>query len=122
MATGVNDFTAAVSAILDDYAEEVQEAVAQAVEETGKKALKTVKAKSPVGKRKSAGRYKKGWRIKKERSGVFGTQAHITIYNATTAPLSICWRTDTRRSMAAGWRGFLTFGPPMRRRTAFCQS
>lgn len=87
MATGVNDFTAAVSAILDDYAEEVQEAVAQAVEETGKKALKTVKAKSPVGKRKSAGRYKKGWRIKKERSGVFGTQAHITIYNATDGPL-----------------------------------
>lgn len=87
MATGVNDFTAAVSAILDDYAEEVQVAVAQAVEETGKKVLKTVKAKSPVGKGKSSGRYKKGWRVKKERGGVFGTQAQVTVYNKTDGPL-----------------------------------
>lgn len=82
-----NDFTAAVSALLDDYAEDVQEAVAQAVEETGKKALKTVKAKSPVRKGKGGGRYKKGWRMKKERGGIFGTQAHVTVYNATDGPL-----------------------------------
>lgn len=82
-----NDFTAAVSGILEDYAEDVQEAVAKAVEETGKKALKTVKAKSPVRKGKGGGRYKKGWRMKKERSGVFGTQARVTVYNATDGPL-----------------------------------
>lgn len=82
-----NDFTVAVGQILDDYAEDVQEAVARAVEETGKKALKTVKAKSPVRKGKGGGRYKKGWRMKKERSGVFGKQAHVTIYNATDGPL-----------------------------------
>lgn len=82
-----NDFTTAVGQILGDYAEDVQEAVAQAVEETGKKALKTVKAKSPVRKGKGGGRYKKGWRMKKERSGVFGKQAHVTVYNATDGPL-----------------------------------
>lgn len=82
-----NDFTAAVAGILEDYAEDVQEAVAQAVEETGKKSLKTVKAKSPVQKIKGGGHYKKGWRMKKERSGVFKTQAHVRIYNATDGPL-----------------------------------
>ena len=50
-----DDFTAAMSEILGDYAEDVQEAVAQAVEETGKRALKTVKAKSPVRKGKGGG-------------------------------------------------------------------
>lgn len=82
-----NDFTAAVTGILEDYAEDVQEGVAQAVEETGKKALKVVKAKSPVRKGKGGGRYKKGWRMKKERGGVFKTQAHATIYNKTDGPL-----------------------------------
>lgn len=77
MAIRADDLTAAVSAILDDYAEDVQEAVAQAVEATGKKTLRSVKAKSPV----LSGRYKKGWRMKKERGGVFGTQAHVTIHN-----------------------------------------
>lgn len=81
MSIRTNDFSVALGQILEDYAEDVQEAVAQAVEDTGKKALKTIKAKSPVRKGKGGGRYKKGWRMKKERSGVFGTQAHVTIYN-----------------------------------------
>lgn len=88
MSISPNDFTAAVSQILDDYAEDVQEAVAQAVEETGKKALRTVKAKSPVRKGKGGGRYKKGWRVKKEHGGVFGTQAQVTVYNKTDGPLA----------------------------------
>lgn len=87
MSIRANDFSLALGQILEDYAEDVQEAVAQAVEETGKKALKTVKAKSPVRKGKGGGRYKKGWRMKKERSGVFGKQAHATVYNATDGPL-----------------------------------
>lgn len=87
MSIRANDFSLALGQILEDYAEDVQEAVAQAVEETGKKALKTVKAKSPVRKGKGGGRYKKGWRMKKERSGVFGKQAHVTVYNATDGPL-----------------------------------
>lgn len=87
MTTKINDFSLAVSGILEDYEEQVQEAVAQAVEQTGKKALKTVKAKSPARKRKGGGRYKKGWRMKKVRSGVFKTQSAVTIYNATDGPL-----------------------------------
>lgn len=82
-----DDFAIAVAGILDDYAEDVQEAVAQAVEKTGKQALKTVKAKSPVRQGRGGGRYKKGWRMKKERSGVFGKQAYVTVYNATDGPL-----------------------------------
>lgn len=87
MSIRANDFSLALGQILEDYAEDVQEAVAQAVEKTGKKALKTVKAKSPVRKGKGGGRYKKGWRMKKERGGVFGKQAHATVYNATDGPL-----------------------------------
>lgn len=82
-----NDFSLTVSRLLDDYAEDVQEAVAQSVEETGKRALKTVKAKSPVREGRGGGRYKKGWRMKKERSGVFRSQSAVTIYNATDGPL-----------------------------------
>ncbi|MEH2937954.1 HK97 gp10 family phage protein [Lawsonibacter sp. JLR.KK007] len=87
MSIQIDEFSLAVSEILDGYAEDIQEAVAQAVEETGTKALKTVKAKSPVRKGKGGGRYKKGWRIKKERSGVLGTQAQVTVYNKTDGPL-----------------------------------
>lgn len=82
-----SDFSLEVGRILEDYAEDVQEAVAQAVEKTGKQALKTVKAKSPVRKGRGGGRYKKGWRVKKERSGVFNTQSSVTVYNKTDGPL-----------------------------------
>lgn len=87
MAIKPNDFSLAISGILSDYREDVQEAVAQAVEQTGKKALKTVRAKSPVRKGKGGGRYKKGWRMQKERSGIFGAQANATVYNKTDGPL-----------------------------------
>lgn len=81
-----DDFSLAVGQFLDNYAENVQEAVARSVEETGKRALKTVKAKSPARKGKGGGRYKKGWRMKKERGGVFRSQSAVTIYNATDGP------------------------------------
>lgn len=87
MSIKADDFSLAIGQILDDYAEDVQEAVTQSVEETGKRALKTVKAKSPVRKGKGGGRYKKGWRMKKDRGGVFKTQSTSTIYNATDGPL-----------------------------------
>lgn len=76
-----NEFSVAVSHILSDYATDVQEAVAQAVEEAGERALKTVKAKSPVRKGKGGGKYKKSWKKKIEHSGIFGTQSRVIIYN-----------------------------------------
>lgn len=82
-----NDFSAEVNAILSNYTKDVQEAVARAVEQTGKKALKTVRAKSPVRKGKGGGRYKKGWQMKKEESGIFGSQVRVTIYNKTDGSL-----------------------------------
>ena len=122
MSIQIDEFSLAVSEILDGYAEDIQEAVAQAVEETGTKALKTVKAKSPVRKGKGGGRYKKGWRIKKERSGVLGTQAQVTVYNKTDGPLVHLLKTATKRPAAAGWRGSPTSGPPMRRQSACSRS
>lgn len=82
-----NDFSVAVAGILEDYAEDIQEAVARAVEKTGKQALKTVKARFPVRKGRGGGRYKKGWRMKTERGGVFKTQAKVSVYNSTDGPL-----------------------------------
>ena len=84
MAVEIKDFAVAVADILDGYTEDVREAVADAVEQAGKKALKTVKAKSPKSKGRGGGRYKKGWRMKKERRlGVYHDMARTTIYNAT---------------------------------------
>lgn len=76
-----NEFSVAVSHILSDYATDVQEAVAQAVEETGERALKIVRAKSPVRKGKGGGKYKKGWKKKIEHAGIFSTQSRVIIYN-----------------------------------------
>lgn len=88
MAVEIKDFAVAVADILDGYTEDVREAVADAVEQAGKKALKTVKAKSPKSKGRGGGRYKKGWRMKKERRlGVYHDVARMTIYNATDGPL-----------------------------------
>lgn len=82
MATEIKDFSLAVSEILDGYSASVREAVSGAVEQAGKKALKVVRAKSPVSKRKGGGRYKKGWRMKKERGGIYRDRVNVTIYNA----------------------------------------
>lgn len=76
-----NEFSVAVSHILSDYATDVQEAVAQAVEETGERALKIVRDKSPVRKGKGGGKYKKGWKKKIEHAGIFSTQSRVIIYN-----------------------------------------
>ncbi len=87
MAVEIRNFSLAVSEVLDDYREDVREAVAQAVEDAGKKALKTVRAKSPVHKGRWGGHYKKGWKMKKERRGVYHDYMDVTIYNATDGPL-----------------------------------
>lgn len=87
MPTQIKDFSVAISSILDDYKADVRDAVSAAVEQTGKKALSTVRKKSPKSKKKNGGRYKKGWRMKKERSGIYGDTVTETIYNATDGPL-----------------------------------
>lgn len=76
-----NEFSVAINHVLSDFTADVQQAVAQAVEETGKKALKTVRAKSPVRKGKGGGKYKKGWKKKIEHAGIYSTQSRVIIYN-----------------------------------------
>lgn len=78
-----DDFSVAVGQILDNFTQDVQESVSAAVEQTGKKALKTVKARSPV----RTGRYKKGWRKQVEKTGLHKNQTVVTIYNAKYGPL-----------------------------------
>lgn len=82
-----DNFELTISELLDDYRAEVREGVAQAVEKAGKQALKTVKEKSPVRKGKYGGTYKKGWRKKTERGGVYHDRVSVTVYNATDGPL-----------------------------------
>lgn len=73
------DLTAAISELLDNYSRDVQEQVDKAVEKAGKQALKSVKQRSPV----KTGAYKKGWRLKKQKSGMGKDKHSITIYNAS---------------------------------------
>lgn len=87
MSIKADEFSLAVSKMLDDYNMQVKIAVAKSVEKTGEKAKKAVKARSPVRKGKGGGRYKKGWRIEKHLGGLFMDQAHVTIYNKTDGPL-----------------------------------
>lgn len=82
-----DNFAAAVSDILDDYKAEVRAGVAKSVEKAGSQALKTVQEKSPVRRGKGGGRYKKGWRKKVKKGGVFGDAVSVTVYNATDGPL-----------------------------------
>jgi len=87
MGVEIKDFALTVSQMLDGYSAEVREGVAGAVEQAGKKALSTVRKKSPVAKRRGGGRYKKGWRMKKDRGGVYHDQMRVTIHNAKDGPL-----------------------------------
>lgn len=73
------DLTLTVRELLDNYSREVQEGVDKAVQNAGKQALKSVKQRSPV----KTGAYKKGWRIKKQKSGARKDKHSITIYNVS---------------------------------------
>lgn len=77
MSIKIDTFQTAVSAILEDYTEDVRDAVDLAVTDTGKQALKTVRVKSP----KKSGEYRKGWTSQKNKDGPLGRKVFVTIYN-----------------------------------------
>lgn len=73
-----------VRSMLEDYRDGVDDAVSEAILETGKRALKTVREKSP----KERGDYAKGWRMTKEEYGLLARQTSVTIHNAKLPSLT----------------------------------
>ena len=78
----IDNFDAALSKILEEYADNITEGTQKAVEEAAKVAKKEAKYGSPVGKR---GRYQKGWSVKQKKSRL-GVVA--TVYNRTDYQLA----------------------------------
>lgn len=74
----VDDLSAEFAKIMDSYSQDVREAVDRVVEDTGQQAKKDIQAASP----KKTGKYRKGWRVKKE-GGALGQVSTATVYNAT---------------------------------------
>ena len=77
----MKDLTIEIENALKEYTEEVEEAVAQIIEEDVKEAVKELKDVSP----KKTGEYAKGWTSKKEMTdgGI-----KMTIYNKTKPQLT----------------------------------
>jgi len=84
----VDGLAGAVRDILDQYTKGIQDGINDTVMAAGKTALSTVKAHAPVRKGRGGGKYKKGWKIKKERTGIGGRNVSITVYNATSGSLT----------------------------------
>lgn len=78
------DLEVTISGLLDDYAQDVRDSVADAVIAGGKQAVKIVRKKSP----KDTGAYKKGWKLDVKRSGIHKDQVKVTVYNATRGHLT----------------------------------
>lgn len=111
MIVDAKSFSVTVAEILDDYGSDVREAVAEAVVQAGKETLKAVKAKSPVGKYRDGGRYKKGWRMKKERGGIYHDTMRVTVYNATDGPLVHLLENGHQKSNGGRVEGIPHVGP-----------
>ena len=78
MAIKVGELSAELAKILEGYSQDVREAVDRVVADTGKQAKKDIQAASP----KKTGKYRKGWRVKKE-GGALGQVSTAAVYNAT---------------------------------------
>lgn len=59
----INNLSSEITKALQEYTTEVEEGLKKAKEKAAKDGVKTLKATSPVGK---SGRYRKGWRAKRE--------------------------------------------------------
>lgn len=79
-----DELIGAVTATLEEYSEEVTEAVNAAVEAGAKKFIKDVRERSPS----ETGRYKKGWKSKKTETGVGKRKITATVYNANKPGLT----------------------------------
>lgn len=83
MADQISDITK----ILNEYKDVCYEALETALNDAGKDAVKELKATSPKRKKgKTAGRYAKGWKVKKvkKKNGVY----EVIVHNATDYQLT----------------------------------
>ena len=72
----VSDFSYEIQNILSQYGDEVQAIVDEEIVDVSKETVKKLKVESP----KNTGKYRKGWKMKKQTSR-FGIQT--IVYNAT---------------------------------------
>lgn len=71
-----------VNDILNEYSDDVQEAIAEAAIKVAKQGVNELKATSP--KRPKSGKYARGWRVKTERGkGYISNTIHNTQYQLT---------------------------------------
>ena len=70
-----NDLQKEIGLILQTIPHTVETAVDEASDKVAKEAVKKLKATSPVGHGKKKGAYRKGWSVKKEKTG------KRTVYN-----------------------------------------
>lgn len=80
--TALDKLNDALSDILNQYAGEVQDNVAQIAEDMGRRGVQALRAKSretfPVKGGKSSGKYARGWTMQTEKTRLGAT---VTIYN-----------------------------------------
>ncbi len=74
MATTVNNFAKDLQALLEQYGDEVYNALGPVAEDVAGEAKKKVKAASP----RRSGKYKSGWRTQTDKSG---RSVAVTVYN-----------------------------------------
>lgn len=76
-----------VADILNDYSEEIQEAITEEAEKIAKEGVQSLKHTSPVNKKNTRhkGKYAKGWRVKVTKGKGF---VNCIIHNATDYQLT----------------------------------
>ena len=75
------DITSQINDIVNEYTSEVKKAMLEASKEAAKDTVKELRATSPKGKGKKAGRYARGWAWKSEKDG-------YRVYNKTDYQLT----------------------------------
>lgn len=82
-----NNSILSIKDILNDYSNEIQEAITEEAQKVAKNGMQILKKTSPISKRntKHKGRYAKGWRVKTTKGKGF---VNCVIHNATDYQLT----------------------------------
>lgn len=82
-----NNSILSIKDILNDYSNEIQEAITEEAQKVAKNGMQILKETSPISKRntKHKGRYAKGWRVKTTKGKGF---VNCVIHNATDYQLT----------------------------------